>query len=285
MVTCNRRDEALNALGRLEALPERTAITLVDNNSKDGTAEAVGAKYPDVAVIRLDRNLGAVARNLGVALARTPYVAFSDDDSWWAPGALSRAADVMDAHPRLGLVAARILVGEEERLDPICTAMAHSPLPAQPGLPGPPILGFISCGTVVRRDAFLEAGGFSDLLFFFGEETLLAVDLAESGWSLCYVDDVVAHHHPIARGNWHRRRRLEARNALLSHWLRRPLSVAVARTISTAAAARRDKPVRQGLGRAMLVLPKALARRRVVSDEVERRLRLLEKDKPLLPST
>lgn len=30
----------------------------------------------------------------------------------------------------------------------------------------------------------------------FGEETLLAYDLAAAGWQLCYVADVVAHHHP-----------------------------------------------------------------------------------------
>ncbi|MDO0931403.1 hypothetical protein QQY66_06815 [Streptomyces sp. DG2A-72] len=34
--------------------------------------------------------------------ADTPYVAFSDDDSWWTPGALRQAADLLDVHPRLG---------------------------------------------------------------------------------------------------------------------------------------------------------------------------------------
>ncbi len=41
----------------------------------------------------------------------TPYVAFADDDSWCEPGALAAAARRFDADPRLGLLAARILVG------------------------------------------------------------------------------------------------------------------------------------------------------------------------------
>jgi hypothetical protein len=41
-----------------------------------------------------DRTLG---RTLGVRAATTPYVAFSDDDSWWEPGALQSAADLRNA--------------------------------------------------------------------------------------------------------------------------------------------------------------------------------------------
>lgn len=52
--------------------------------------------------------------------------------------------------------------------------MAVSPLPAEAGLPGRPVLGFLACGAVVRKTAYLEVGGFSDFLFFIGEEGLLA---------------------------------------------------------------------------------------------------------------
>ena len=275
MATRDRRDEALRALGHLTALPERPPIILVDNHSSDGTGQAARSAYPDISVVELGGNRGAVARNLGVTLARTPYVAFSDDDSWWAPGALSRAADAFDASPRLALVAARVLVGDDEALDPTCLAMADSPLPPEHDLPGPPVLGFLACGAVVRRPAFLDVGGFSDLLFFFGEEELLALDLAEAGWGLAYMDDVVAHHHPSLSRDWEERQRLQVRNTVLALWLRRPLGPALSGTAGIIAACR-EAPVRQGLVRALLALPTALARRRVVSSGLERRVRLLE---------
>ena len=58
------------------------------------------------------------------------------------------------------------------------------------------MLGFLACGAVVRREAYLAAGGFDDVVFFMGEEERLALDLATLGWGLAYVDEVVAHHHP-----------------------------------------------------------------------------------------
>src|SRR3712207_8738424 len=41
-------------------------------------------------------------------------------------------------------------------LDPTCVAMARSPLDVGTSLPGPAVLGFVACGAVVRRDAYLE---------------------------------------------------------------------------------------------------------------------------------
>src|SRR5581483_3846245 len=171
-------------------------VIVVDNGSSDGTADAVRAAAPDVLLLRLERNMGAPARNVGVRAARTPYVAFSDDDSWWEPGALRVAAETFDRYPRLGLIAARTLVGAEREPDPINEALADSPLPARPGLPGPPVLGFLACASVVRREAFLQARGFDSVVFFVGEERLLAYDLAAAGWDLCHVPDVVAVHQP-----------------------------------------------------------------------------------------
>ena len=48
-----------------------------------------------------------------------------------------------------GLVA-RILVGPRESEDPICKENAHGPLPEEPDLPGPPVLGFLACAAIAR---------------------------------------------------------------------------------------------------------------------------------------
>ncbi|MGI5292262.1 glycosyltransferase family 2 protein [Nonomuraea polychroma] len=78
VITWNRREEALTSVGRLLALPERPHVVLVDNGSDDGTAQAVADAYPEVEVVALHENLGAVGtrkrplRNVGVARLRTP---------------------------------------------------------------------------------------------------------------------------------------------------------------------------------------------------------------------
>jgi GT2 family glycosyltransferase len=208
-----------------------------------------------------------------VWLARTPYVAFADDDSWWAAGALGRAADVLDAHTRLAVLAARMLVGPEERLDPICTDMAGSPLAAEPDLPGLAVLGFLACGAVVRREAYLAVGGFDDVIFFAGEEERLAVDLAAAGWGLAYVEDVVAHHHPSASRDPQGRRILATRNTVLNAVLRRPWPMVAHAML---AAARSGPAGWRGLGGALRRLPRALVCRRLLPSPVEAARRSLE---------
>jgi GT2 family glycosyltransferase len=275
IATQDRRDNVLSTLGHLAALPERPPVVLVDNGSTDGTADAVRRAHPDVVVLEPGCNLGAAGRTLGVEAARTELVAFADDDSWWAPGALALAARHFARAPRLGLLAARILVGPEGRLDPVCLEMAASPLPHQDDLPGPPVLGFVACGAVVRRSAYLAVGGFSPVVFFLGEETLLAQDLAAAGWGVAYVDDVVAHHHPGSAGERTGRARLQARNALVSSWLRRPLPVTLRHT---AGYARRSRsPVFRGaLLDALRRLPAVVPERRLLPEHVERQVALLE---------
>jgi glycosyltransferase involved in cell wall biosynthesis len=249
---------------------------VLDNASVDDTAGEAEA-FPDVQVLRLNRNLAAAARNLGVALARTPYVAFSDDDSWWAADALPEAERVLDACPRLGLVAGRTLVGADERDDPVNELMATSPLGHHPELPGPSVLGFLACAAIVRRDAYLQAAGFSPLLHFGAEERLLSLDLAACGWDLCYVARVRAHHHPSARRPPHAwRRRAEQRNNALIAWMRRPLRRCAAESAVLLRRAARDPAALLAVAGVVSRLPLALAQRRRLPPEVERQARILE---------
>jgi GT2 family glycosyltransferase len=268
VMTRDRWPDLQNSLPRHEA-----AVILVDNGSTDGTPELVREHFPHVDVVELGRNRGSVARNIGVERAQTPYVAFADDDSWWADGALAEATAVLDGHPRLAVLAARMLVGEEERLDPVCPLMADSPLGTAEDLPGPSVLGFLACGAVVRRDAFLEAGGFDDVVFFMGEEERLSLDLATLGWGLAYVDRVVAHHHPSPSRDTVKRRARAARNRLLTAVLRRPWPV-VLRAVGEDL--RGGRAGRLAVVEALQVLPKALRRRRVVPPHVESSRRLLD---------
>jgi N-acetylglucosaminyl-diphospho-decaprenol L-rhamnosyltransferase len=271
IATRNRRERLLATLGRLCSLPDRPPIVVVDNASEDGTAGAVNQGYPGVRLIEAGDGIGSAARTLGVRAADTPLIAFSDDDSWWAAGALRRAVEVFEAYPDLGLIAARIVVEPRGTLDPTCEKMRDSPLSAERPLPGPPVLGFMACGAVARRSAVLSCSGFHPRYGFGGEEHLLAVDMASAGWGLAYVDDVVAHHQPVPGPRaW--RGKSELRNRLWSTWLRRPLLSAVRLTIVTMR--------RKGGGRALLTalpgLPWIARERRVVPARVELSLRALD---------
>lgn len=274
VATRDRRERLLETLGRLR--PLGVPVVVVDNASRDGSAEAVRRAAPWADLVALDRNAGAAARTIGVRRAATELVAFNDDDSFWEEGALERAAGQMAAHRRVGLVAARVLVGPEGREDPVSRTMAGSPLP--PGeAPGRPVLGFLACAVVVRRDAFLDVGGFHERLGIGGEEELLAIDLADAGWELVYLPEVVARHHPAPRaGDGSDRRARMTRNAIWCAWLRRPLRSALAVSAGHAARGLRDAASRRGVVEALRRGGWVRTERRVVAPSLERRLRLLD---------
>ncbi|MBB4662284.1 glycosyltransferase family 2 protein [Conexibacter arvalis] len=283
LATRDRRELVLSTVARLRALPERPPIVVADDGSVDGTAAALRARGDaGVEVIALRSSVGAAARTEAVARLRTPYVAFSDDDSWWEPGALARAAALLDRHPRVGLIAAAVLVGPERRLDPTCVAMASGPLAAAAGRnsgPGVPVTGFVACGAVVRRSAFVAVGGFHRRFEVGGEEQLLALDLAAAGWEVRHVPEIVARHCPPG-GGAPRPARVAAtlRNDLWTIWLRRPprrLPGATARRLWAAGPWRRTTAA--GAIAALRGLRWVARERRVVPAAVERDLRAVER--------
>ena len=276
VVSRNRREQLAQTLPKHLALPERPRVVLVDDASTDGTAEMVRRRFPSVQVIALKRPCGGAGRNVGMRAVSEPYVAFCDDDSWFEPGALARAADLLERHPRLAVINGHILVGSEERDDPICEEMARSPLTRGEGQPGYPLLSFVACAVVVRRQALLEVGGFSPRFGIGGEEELLGWDLAAAGWQMSYVPDVVAHHDPPPSEGRPERRRRGIRNTLWTTWLRRPARAAALRTVREMRQFRLDVTTLRGVGEAVAGIPWVLRERRVSPPHVETMRRLLD---------
>jgi glycosyltransferase involved in cell wall biosynthesis len=262
------RDRAGELAAVVERLLDTTPcpIVVVDNDSRDDSVAVVrsiaGRSGGRLTVVELDTNEGAVGRNAGVAASRTPYVAFCDDDSWWQPDAPQLAEEVFDAYPVVGLLAARTIVLPRNEEDAFSTMLADSPLGHRPHLPGPSILGFMSCAAIVRKVAFEAAGGFSTILHFRGEEMLLAVDMATLGWELCYYPALVAMHQPS--------------QVRATTWLRRPAGHCLRATATLVAATARDRDHARAAGEAVRRLPAVLGARRRLPDRIERALAVLE---------
>jgi GT2 family glycosyltransferase len=267
LLTYNRAQEVLRSLRKLLALPEPPQVIVVDNASEDGTADLIHAHFPQVQLIVTQHNIGAAARNIGVQQAQTKYVAFCDDDSWWAEGALEQAVQLLDAHPGVAALSARILLGPDEMEDPICKEMAESPLPSE-HLPGRALLGFIACAAVFRRDAYLEVGGYQQRFFVGGEEELVAMDLWSKGWSIVYAPQLIVHHWPSPVRDNPARQKTVIRNALWVAWLRLPAPEALRRSWEICSAAGNRKVFPSALAAALRELSWVAGQRKVVPDHV-----------------
>jgi len=265
------------ALEHLTALPEAPRVVVVDNASTDGTAQVIGRRFPQVDVVSLDENRGAAGRNVGVAAVDTPYVAFAEDDSWYEPGALRAAADILDAHPAIALINAHVSVGEDRRPEPLHADMVGTPIAGRrPDLPGHRILSFLEGVSIVRRDAFLSVGGFDPRLFVGGPEEHLAADLLADGWELRYVPAVQARHVPDHGTPCALVRRLGLRNTLWFAWGRRSPAAALRWTVHVVRCSPPNGATILGIVDALRGLPRVLRERRPLPDAVEAEMVLLD---------
>jgi GT2 family glycosyltransferase len=247
VLTYNRAEDLARVLRNLHAFAQSPAVVVVDNGSIQGTVQAVLQDFPHVRCVRSDVNLGAAGRNLGVAQVRTPFVAFCDDDTWWAPGALRRAADILRDFPAVDVLAARVLVDDTQTIDPTCVRMAASPTSGA-GLPGPALVAFMAGAAVMRTAAFRAAGGYEPRLFLGAEELLLALDVLTAGGAISYTPDVIIHHHPSPRArNPTAAKTLTARNRMLIAWMRLPAGLALRYSLQVALEAARDGVLRPAL--------------------------------------
>lgn len=271
IITRDRSAELARTLDHLASVRERPPVIVVDNGSSDGTADVVARRAtPAVQLLRSFNNLGAAGRNLGVLCSHTPYVAFSDDDTLWDDGSLSRAADALDTHPNLAVVCGRVVVGEDRRDDTTSDFMARTRVPIDTDGAGTAILGFLAGASMVRRSAFLAVGGFHRAFNVGGEEELTAIDLAAAGWAMAYVRDVVVQHQPSQQREPPFRRRVTlARNRIWCSWLRRPARVALADSARLARRAVTHRDARAALTEAARGLPWVLRERQVAPPFVQ----------------
>jgi GT2 family glycosyltransferase len=277
IATRNRREILLRTLHRLRAAYPRAPIIVVDNGSQDGTCDAVRRAHSDLEILPLAENAGSYARTIGVRQAQTEFVAFCDDDTCWTKEALEKAESLFARYSRMALLCGLVLIEPDLRTDPVCREMEQSPIPRDAELPGAPIVGFLAGASVVRRKAFLEVGGFHRRYGIGGEEQLLALDLLDRGWRLCYVPEIMTYHAPasISR-NSVRRQVTILRNALWTAWLRRPGLDAILRTLRTLAQQPASVITWRAFAEALAGIPWILRERRVLSEHVWKSVALVK---------
>jgi len=168
-------------LHELELDRSEIEIIVVDNASRDGTADAA-ATLADV-VLRRTSNAGSCAKAWGVDVARGTYIVFLDDDSFPRRGSISRMVSYFEDDPHLGAVGFTIHLPNGRR--------------ESSALPG---VG-VGCGIGFRTAALRDAGGLDRTFFMQAEEYDLTFRLAAAGWVARVFDDLHVDHlkTPVAR--------------------------------------------------------------------------------------
>ncbi|KPQ06994.1 MAG: putative glycosyltransferase [Rhodobacteraceae bacterium HLUCCA12] len=211
------------------------AITIVDNDSQDGSFEqmqAATADWPRVRVLQSGRNGGyGAGNNHGIRAGLSEgvaadYVYILNSDAFPAPDAIRTLLDYLEAHPGVGLAGSHIhgpdgtphttafrfpsIAGEFEgaaciglvsRL--LKNSIVAPPLPTQTTR-----VDWLAGASVMIRQAVLdEIGLFDETFFLYFEETDLCRRAARAGWPTVYVTESrVSHIGSVSTGmkDWRR---------------------------------------------------------------------------------
>lgn len=85
-------------------------ITVVDNNSSDGTVAMVRKKFPQANLVASRENLGfSAANNLALKGSRSKYVLLLNPDTKVLPGAVKKMVDYMEANREVGALGPKLL--------------------------------------------------------------------------------------------------------------------------------------------------------------------------------
>lgn len=153
-----------------------------------GNGVAVPENTDADLIVELAENVGIPGgRNAGVEATAADLVLLLDDDGDLLGGdVVASACDLFVRDPRLAVVGLGIVDDAGGR------SRRHSPRLRHPsaGL----ATSFPGGGSIVRRDAFLEVGGFAEQFFYALEETDLAWRLLDAGWVIRYEPELLMRH-------------------------------------------------------------------------------------------
>lgn len=186
-------------LQALDAQTYKDFETVVVDNSGKGVAQGI-----PVQVIRNARNVGfGAAINQGAALSGGEYVACLNDDARPSPQWIEALVARMDAAPRAGSAASRILLAGTSGLldsaglllypDGTAKQRAHRRPAVQCAEPGEVLLAS-GCAALYRRSMFDELGGFDEDYFLYCEDTDLGLRSRLAGWTCLYEPEAQVEH-------------------------------------------------------------------------------------------
>ena len=103
----------LEHLRRLDWPRDRLELVVVDNVSSDGSDQVIAERFPEVKLVRNDRNIGFGANNLGLRdLGSVDYVGLVNPDSFVEPDWLAPLVAALETDPALGAASARLLFAD-----------------------------------------------------------------------------------------------------------------------------------------------------------------------------
>ncbi len=208
LVSFNTRELTKKALSYLLSSVHQLEIeiAIVDNASKDDSAEMLRTEYPNIKLVKNIENVGfGRANNQLVPDINSRYVLLLNTDAFVEPDTITKTVKYLDEHPQTGILGVR-LIGRDGEMQPSCR---YFPTPwniffQRSGLGSlfkhVPMIDDMSwdhasvrdcdwvpgCYFLIRKEVIDQVGLFDPRYFLYYEEIDLCFAAKSVGWHVTY---------------------------------------------------------------------------------------------------
>lgn len=280
ITTKDRKEDLRKALRSAFNQTVQCEVLVTDDASTDGTADVVAKEFPEARLLRSDECIGLIAqRNRSSREASTNFIFSIDDDAeFGSPEIVEQTlADFNDA--RIGAIAIPQIDTTPQRV-----VNDRAPQDGEASC----VASFVGTAYAVRRNVFLNLGGFDASLIHQGEESDFCLRMLAAGYVVRLgTSDMILHHESprrsFARMDYYGRRNdvLFACRHVPLHYL--PLHLAGTTFNGLRWACRSGRPFHmlRGLVAGYVEGATLFADRQPVSAEIYQLFRRLKKSGPL----
>jgi len=188
ILSYNRMDELRFTLQKVfEQDYKNIEVIVVDNASTDGSGDMVETEFPEVKLIRLNKNIGVAGWNRGFEVANGEYVLVLDDDSYPEIGSISAGVKIIENNELVAVVGFTIfnahhnLIENKEEY-----VKSHGQIFETSG--------FIGCGALIKRNVFLKLNGFDNSIFLYYNELEFAIRAKNAGYKILFLPNARVTH-------------------------------------------------------------------------------------------
>ena len=225
IVTKDRKDDLRRAIASAIRQTEPVEILVLDDGSTDGTSDMVRSEFPQVRLERTPKSLGCVSQRNRAALLCSAEIIFSiDDDAEFSTVHVVKQTLDCFSHPRVAAIAVPYIEPhkskqEFQKAPDVDTIWVTD--------------SFRGTSHALRRDVFLEVGGYREQIIHQGEEMDFCIRLLNNGFvvRLGYGDFVI--HHETPKRDWRRMDFYGRRNDILFAWRNIPMPYLAAHLLAT----------------------------------------------------
>jgi GT2 family glycosyltransferase len=214
ILNTNRRQDTLACLDSLRLNNySNLQIFVLDNNSQDGSREAISSLHPQVELVELQKNHGyAGNNNVGIEIALkqgAKWIFVLNEDTILDPGCVTSLIKVGERDSGIGIVGPMVYHSDEPETiqsaggllgrfwqslhrgkDEVDRGQFSKPAPVE----------WISgCAIMVRREVIEQVGMIDPRFFIYWEETEWCMRASKAGWKIMHVPQAKVWHKGVQR--------------------------------------------------------------------------------------